>query len=277
MGEVYDSGLTSPSTSDFSERLNGSMKGFLEYVPGNSPIHRLDPRSKLLIPLLLCVGCFASSHMLFLLALLCAELLLGAVGGIWSRTVHIFLGLVKIMLFLFVLQVLFTQRGNTLFPLLFGLRVTDQGVWNALLVALRLICATLPLSILLSLTKMSDLSNSLVGRCHIPYKYAFAVTSAINFIPAFSSDMGEIMEAQTARGVEFDTKNVIKKLKLIFPLCVPLLISSAKKTDSTAMSAELRGFHLRKAENCYRLHAFTYLDAIALLLALAVMVGGILL
>ena len=60
------------------------------------------------------------------------------------------------------------------------------------------------------------------------------------------------MEAQTARGVEYDTKNPIKKLKLMLPLCVQLLISSVGKTDATALAAEQRGFYLRTRASSYK-------------------------
>ena len=253
------------------------MKGLLTYIPGNTLLHKLDPRTKLFISLLLCVGVFASSNMIYLVAVLLIDLLLGCLGNVFRQTFSVFCKLLRVMLFLFVLQLLFIQRGDTVVPLLFGLRITNVGIETALLVVLRLLAATLPLCILLMVTKLDDLANSLVVRYHIPYKYAFALTTAIRFVPEFSKEMQEVIEAQTTRGVELDTRNIFRKIALIIPLCVPLLISSVRKIDGTAMAAELRGFNRRSWKNMTASFRFRLRDAVALVLAIGVTAIGILL
>lgn len=162
------------------------MKGFLAYIPGDSLLHRLDPRTKLLLSLLICVACFAGDNLCFLCAMIAVDLAIGAIGGIMGPALRLLRGLIKLSIFLFILQVLFVQSGTVLLPLPFGLGVTDKGLLTAAQVALRLIGATLPLSLLISMTKLTDLSNALVDGCHVPYRYAFAVTSAIRFVPTFA-------------------------------------------------------------------------------------------
>ncbi|MBQ8509694.1 MAG: energy-coupling factor transporter transmembrane protein EcfT [Clostridia bacterium] len=253
------------------------MKGFLEYIPGDSILHRLDPRTKLLMPLILCLACFAADSILLLFVILLFDVALGYLGGIGKQTLRTLSKLARIMLFLFVLQILFIQRGETLIPLIAGLRITDEGLRTAALVALRLIAATMPLATLLSLTKLDELADSLVVRCHVPYKYAYGVTAAIRFIPEFSRQMSEIIEAQTARGVEFDTKNPFRRIAMVIPLCVPLLISSVRKIDGTAMAAELRGFNLRGRHNIRCTSRFGLSDGVGILVCLALAVAGVLL
>jgi len=170
---------------------------------------------------------------------------------------------------LFVVQILFVRDGNVLLSLPLGIVITDLGLSFSLLFVLRLFAATMPLALMLSVTQMSDLSNVLVSKVGIPYKYTFVLTTAIRFIPLFSQEMSGIMEAQIARGVEFDTKNFFKKIKLLLPLCVPLLISSVKKIDEGAISAELRGFNLRQKNSGYKAYNFSGLDFCALLLMAA--------
>ena len=85
------------------------------------------------------------------------------------------------------------------------------------------------------------------------------------------------MEAQTARGVEFDTKNFMKKLRLLLPLCVPLLISSVRKIDGAAISTELRGFHLRKRNSSYKKYDFGKMDVVTLFVITCVTAGAFLL
>ena len=135
----------------------------------------------------------------------------------------------------------------------------------------------MPLALMLSITRMSDLANVLVEKAGVPYKYAFALTTAIRFIPIFSSEMSGIMEAQTARGVEFDTKNFFKKIRLLLPLCVPLLISSVKRIDGGAISAELRGFNLRRRGQDYKVYRFAARDYAVFLLSFAIAAAAILL
>lgn len=129
----------------------------------------------------------------------------------------------------------------------------------------------MPLVIILTVTRMSDITNVMVQKLHIPYKYTFAFITALRFIPIFENEMTGIIEAQTARGVEFDTKNPVKKLKLLLPLCVPLLISSVKRIEGSAISAELRGFNLRRKDSGYKTYGFVVLDYFAILLSILIL------
>lgn len=133
------------------------------------------------------------------------------------------------------------------------------------------------LASLLSVTQMSDLSGVLVQRLHVPYKYAFTLTTATRFIPVFADSLSGIMEAQTARGVAFDTKNPFRKLGLILPLCMPLLISSVGRIHDTAAAAEMRGFTLRTRESQSRRYTFKSGDLFAALIAAALVAAGALL
>jgi len=130
------------------------------------------------------------------------------------------------------------------------------------------------LVLMLTVTRMSDLTNVLVQKLHIPYKYTFAFITALRFIPIFENEMNGIIEAQTARGIEFDTKNPIKKLKLVLPLCVPLLISSVKRIEGGAISAELRGFNVRQKNSGYKKYYFNILDYSAMLVSILMFVAS---
>ncbi|RJE47451.1 MULTISPECIES: energy-coupling factor transporter transmembrane component T [unclassified Dehalobacter] len=240
------------------------MTGFLDYVPGNSFLHRLNPLTKLLLSLILCVSCFISDLHLYVIAIIVLNLLLAASAGVFNRSIRMLKALLKFSVVLFVLQILFVRDGIVLLSLPLHLMITDKGLSFSLLFVLRLLAATMPLALMLSVTPMNDLSNVLVERLRIPYKYAFALMTAIRFIPIFSNEMAGIMEAQTARGVEFDTKNFFKKIRLLLPLCVPLLISSVKRIEGGAISVELRGFYCRKKGSGYKYYAFRSGDFISL-------------
>lgn len=253
------------------------MGGFLDYVPGNSLLHRLNPLTKLLISLLLCVSCFLTNSHWAVLGIIGVNLTLAALAGVLPRSLRMLRSLGKLSFLFFVVQILFVREGRVLLQLPLHLVITDKGLLFSLLFVLRLLAATMPLALMLSVTQMSDLSNVLVNDLKIPYKYTFALTTAIRFIPIFSAEMHAIMEAQTARGVEFDTRNFFKKLRLLLPLCVPLLISSVKKIDGGAISAELRGFNCRQNRKSYKNYGFRFLDAGACFMAAGLLAVTVLL
>ena len=164
---------------------------------------------------------------------------------------------------------IFVQGGDRLVGF-----VTTEGLVTGSKACLRLLGLALPLVLVLTVTKLTDLANACVEILHVPYRYAFAFTTALRFVPLFGQEMNAIMEAQTARGVEYDTKNPIKKLQLMLPLCIPLLISSVGKTDATALAAEQRGFYLRTRESSYKRYPLRALDFAAIAVAVALIVAG---
>ena len=193
------------------------MKGFLDYQPGDTILHHMNPLAKLIMAVAICVGCFATGSLAMVAALILLSLGLGALGGIFRRAVRTLAAVAKFSSILFVLQIFFVREGAHLIDLPLGIYITDTGLRFSLLICLRLIGATLPLTIMLQLTQLSDLTGELV-RLGMPYRYAFALTTAVRFIPVLSGEMGAIIEAQTARGVELDG-NILRKIRLLVPLC----------------------------------------------------------
>ena len=248
------------------------MNNLFQYVPGNSLIHRMNPVTKIFLTIIICVAAFVTDRLLFLVGLLAVDLLIGIVAGVANRTWNIFRGLLKIAAFLFLLQVLLTRKGTPVFWI-----ITDQGLLTAGKVVLRLVVVCMPLALVLAVTRITDLTNAMVQVLHVPYQYAFILSTAIRFIPQFLEEMSGIMEAQTARGVAFDKARGLKKFSMILPLCAPLLISSVRRTDQTAVAAEVRGFRLRTRESGYKKYPFTAVDLGAVLFSLALLAGAILL
>lgn len=258
------------------------MKGFLDYLPGSSVLHKMHPLVKIFVSILICAASFCSSNYYYLAGIILFNILMGLVGngkdrnGLLDRTFGILKGLIKMSIFLFILQLLVIRRGEPVF-MIGSFALTDIAFQKAILLVLRLIGATLPLSILISVTNLNDLSNTLVKYLHIPYKYAFTFTSAIRFIPIFSTEMSGIIESQQARGVDFEVKNPFKKLGMILPLCFPLLISSVRKIESTATAAELRGFYFRTRKSCSKSYKIHFRDIVFVILGAAILAAAIIL
>ena len=241
-------------------------------MPGNSAIHRLNPVIKIFLTIIICAAAIVTDHLWFLGMLLGVDLLIGIIAGVADRTWNILRGLLKIAVFLFILQILVLRQGTPVFWI-----ITDEGLITAAKIVLRLIVVCIPLALVLAVTRISDLTNSLVQVLHLPYKYAFTLSTAIRFIPQFLEEMAGIMEAQTARGVAFDKAKGLKKFSMILPLCAPLLISSVRKTDLTAAAAEVRGFRLRTRASGYKKYPFTLLDLGAVVFCLLLLAAAILL
>ncbi|WP_296009916.1 energy-coupling factor transporter transmembrane component T [uncultured Adlercreutzia sp.] len=249
------------------------MAKFLEYVPGDSILHRMNPSVKLICAVLFAVACFVTSNLVFLAVLLAAALVLAVSCGLGRETAGLCKAVFAFSLILAVVILLTTPYGVPLVPLPWGF-IGTGSLLAALTVMVRLMAAAIPLFLVFYVTKMNDITNSAVKQLHVPYKYAFTFTSTVHFIPVFMNDMAGIMEAQTARGVAFDG-SIVQKVRLMIPLCVPLLISSVRKTNSAAIAAEVRGFNLRTRESGYKEYPLTGIDYAAVALCVLVLVAAI--
>ena len=240
------------------------MKGFLEYVPGDSFLHKLNPVAKLAASLLIIFACFVTPSVALLVAILELGFVLAANCKMTKQTLGLAKAVTGFSLLLALIALLTTPQGDVLVELPWGY-IGTGSLLAAVRIVFRLVACAIPLFLVFYVTKLNDISNSLVKICHVPYKYAFVFTSTVHFIPVFMNDMSAIMEAQTARGVEFDG-GFLKRVKLMVPLCVPLLVGSVRKTNSAAIAAEVRGFNLRGAASGYKEYPFATADALYVLL-----------
>lgn len=238
------------------------MKDFLEYAEGDSALHRMNPTMKLFCSFVFCFACFCTSNLFFLVVALIFGFMLAASCGMARRIAAMARAVAAFSFVLALVQVLTTQGGVPLVQVPWGV-VGTAGFVVALTTVIRLIAASIPLFLTFYVTEISDIANALVKNTRMPYRYAFALMSTMRFIPTFMGDMGAIMEAQTARGVRFDRGGIVSKVRLMAPLCVPLLVSSVRKAGDAAIAAELRGFELRGRASGYREYPFAACDYVA--------------
>lgn len=249
------------------------MKGFLEYVPGNSFLHRMNPVAKLICALLISVACFCTSNFVLLVLILVLDFVLAASCNMTRQAVGLTKAVAVFSLVLAIIALLSTPTGLELAPLPWGY-IGTGSIAAAVLILIRLVACAVPLFLVMYITKLNDLANSMVKILHVPYKYAFTFTSAVHFIPVFMNDMSGIMEAQTARGVEFDG-SFARKVRLMAPLCVPLLVSSVRKTNSAAIAAEVRGFSLRTRKSGFKEYPFSGRDVVAMVVCVCILAAAI--
>lgn len=250
------------------------MNGFLEYVPGNSFLHNMNPVAKLAVSFIIVIASFVTSSFIVLAVILVLDVALACSCGMLKQALGLARAVTIFSLILAVLALLFTPEGDVLVQLPWGY-IGTVSIANAVRVVLRLVACAVPLFLTFYVTKLTDMANALVKIVHLPYKYAFAFTSTVHFIPVFMNDMSGIMEAQTARGVEFDG-GLLKRIGLMMPLCVPLLVSSVRKTNSAAIAAEVRGFNLRTRTSGFKEYPFSVVDFAAFAVSLLLVIAGIL-
>lgn len=221
------------------------MPAMLEYIQKDSLFHRLNPITKILWTFTVLIISFLFNDPLPIFIILLSNLLVAYSSGILRQVLPIIKALFIFSLILILFQIFFVSEGRTLFyviPFANAGRVTDIGLKLSLVMSFRMVATVSTIPIMIMATQMTDLVVVLVEKLRIPFKFAFMFITALRFIPTLMSEIEQIMQAQMSRGYYSDTKNPFKKMVIIIPLAVPLLVSSVKKTEKMAISMEVRGF-----------------------------------
>lgn len=249
-----------------------------QYFPGDSCIHKLDPRCKLLITTILivivfCIKSFISYALLAIFVLIAAKL-----SGISFR--YLFKGIKPlwfIILLTFILNAFLTTGEHVILALGF-IRLTWEGLRSALFFSLRLVFLILSTSLLTLTTSPIALTDAMetifrpLTKIHFPvHELAMMMTIALRFIPTLLDETDKIMKAQSARGADFESGNLLKRAKSMVPLLVPLFVSAFRRADELAMAMEARCYHGGNQRT--RLHTlhFKKQDGVALLITIAAM------
>lgn len=221
------------------------MQAMVEYIQKDSPFHRLNPVTKLLWTFAVLIMCFIFNDPLSIFIILLSNLAVASISGILKQVLPAVKALFIFSFILILCQIFFVNEGKTLFyviPYLNVGEVTDIGLELSLVMSFRMVATVSTIPILMMTTPMTDMVIVLVEKLKIPFKYAFMFITALRFIPTFMGEMEQILQAQMSRGYHSDTKNPFKKLVIIIPLAIPLLVSSIKKTEKMAITMEVRGF-----------------------------------
>lgn len=243
------------------------------YIPGNSIIHRLDPRSKLLAMIIYIIIIFWANNVVTNLLLLAFTLILIFLSQIkWSFFFNGVKPMIGIILFTTLFQVFFTQ-GGSVFVQLGIIKITSLGLSQAILIFMRFVLIIF-FSTLLTLTttplSLSDAVEALLKplvRFKVPaHEIGLMLSLSLRFVPTLMDDTTRIMNAQKARGVDFGEGNLIQKVKSIIPILIPLFASSFKRADALAIAMEARGYQGGDSRTKYRLLSWQLKDTLAIIL-----------
>ena len=249
-----------------------------QYFPGNTVLHRMDPRTKILLTVFYIAALFLCKHLpsyLVLMAVLAAAVAVSRVGI--RAVVRGMKPIVVIIVITGVLNLFYTP-GREIWRWGF-LKITVEGIWTAIYMILRiamLITCTFLLTYTTSPILLTDGLEKLMAplkKLKVPvHELAMMMSIALRFIPTLIEETDKIMSAQKARGADFDSGNLIQKAQALIPLLVPLFISAFRRADELAVAMECRCYHGGEGRTRMRVLRFRSFDFIGLAIGAALVV-----
>jgi energy-coupling factor transport system permease protein len=218
-----------------------------QYIPGESFIHKMDPRFKIIISILFIVDLFLVNNLkgyLYIFIFILATILISKLS-----VKYIYNGLKPILILLLITAVLniFMTSGKELIYHWGIISIYKEGLIIAAFMIIRLVFLIMGTSILTLTTSPIELTDGIENllnpfkRIGIPaHELAMMMTIALRFIPTLMDETDKIMKAQMARGADFESGNLISRAKSLVPILVPLFISSFRRADELAMAMESR-------------------------------------
>ena len=226
-----------------------------QYFPLDSPIHKIDPRMKLVTAIVYIVAVFFAKSAVAYGFILLTAILLIVFSKIPIKTILKSLKpLIFIVIITGVINVFWYQPKNdsaTLLVSFWVIRIYLEGIISAVYMLTRIACIIIGTSVILTYTTSPiALTDGLeqmlapLGKIHLPvHEFSMMMTIAMRFIPTIIEETDKIMSAQKARGSDFSSGSLFKRIKALIPILIPLFVSSFRRADELAIAMECR---------CYR-------------------------
>ena len=224
-----------------------------QFFPANSIIHRFDPRLKIVffMLILLAVLLFVSNFFSLVFALIFVVFLMLISKVPLSMYLKSLKVILPILIFTMLLNLLYTSDGTILLDF-WVIKLTTGGITRSILMSVRVVLLIFVSAILTYTTSPNDLTDA-IDRLLSPLKYiglgravhtmSMMMTIALRFIPTLVEETEKIMNAQKARGADFETGKLIDRIKAIIPILIPLLISSIRRAYDLAEAMECRCYN----------------------------------
>lgn len=252
-----------------------------QYVPGDSIVHRLDPRSKLLAVFIFIIVIFLADNFIsygMITIFVAAAIMLSRVPFAFVLRGLKFILILVIITFL--LHLFLTKEGDVIYQI-GSWNIYSEGLIQGTFISLRLLYLVIFTSLLTLTTTPIEITDGLeslmnpLKRLRVPvHEFALMMSIAIRFIPTLLEEAEKIMKAQSARGVDFTSGPFKERLKSIVPLLIPLFVSSFKRAEDLALAMEARGY--RGGEGRTKLRILTWgMKENVLMLLLALLTGAL--
>ena len=252
-----------------------------QYYPGDSVIHKLDARMKIVLTLILMVCIFLCKSYIALGVCLLFTLIIIMLSKLSLKVILKGIKPIVIIVIITALLNLFYGTGEPIVKF-WVFKITEQGINNAIFMALRvllLVLVGLMLTYTTTPTRMTDALESLLKPLHTAFKldvhsFAMTMTIALRFIPTLVEEVDKIMSAQKSRGADMESGGVLKRVKAIVPVIIPLFVSSFRRASELAYAMDClcyRGGDGRTKMNAMHLAGRDY----AALIAVVIYTAGI--
>jgi len=258
---------------------------FGQFIDTNSVLHKLDPRTKLLSLIAFIVFVFVANNFLSLGVLAVLLLICIFVSKIpLNMYLKNLKAILPIIIITALLNVFYTDGGKVLIDW-WIFTVTTGGIYRAIFMAVRIILLILSSAVLSYSTSPTSLTGAiesllkplkLIGLENAVHTMAMTMTIALRFIPTLIEETEKIMNAQKARGANLDSGNILKRVKALLPILIPLLISSVRRAYELAEAMECRCYNGGEGRTKYRLMKYSRVDITAGIVLITVFAGVIL-
>lgn len=206
------------------------------YLPYNKWLHRLDPRTKMMLAFAVTILVFTANHPLYQAIILTAVLLAGAFNRVLSNIKRIRVLILSVSLFSVIVWPFFAD-GQT--PLLGP--VSLEALQYAMTCAFRIVTVMVVGLLFLSTTRTEEMTLGLI-RMKLPYNVGFAFSMAVRLIPMILDMTGTIIQAQTSRGLNLQSGSILQRVRKHLPLLIPVFVTTIRSTNRLAMAVESKGF-----------------------------------
>jgi len=248
-----------------------------QYIPGNSILHRLDPRTKIFWTILLMTATFLIDSWAEYLMMGLFTLMLLLISGIpLKQSVKGVKPLLFILIITAILNIFFTS-GTPIFAI-GPVKVTYEGIFAAIKLFLRLLMLVITASLVTITTTPMTMTDGIekllkpLERIGVPaHEIAMMMSIALRFIPTLLDETNRIMKAQASRGADFDTGSIFSRIKSFIPVLVPLFVSAFKRADELAEAMESRCYRGGKGRTRLKEIQFSNLDLSASLAGIALL------
>lgn len=250
-----------------------------QFVPGNSILHRADPRTKFVLTFVYMIAVIIAENFIAYSAAIifvCATYLCAKINI--AKIIKSLKPLLIMMMITVVLNVLFYKGENVLLDF-WKITIYKEGIFFAVKMLLRIVLLVLGSSVLMYTTTsvmLTDGIESLLSplkKIHFPaHEIAMMMSIALRFIPTFVDETDRIMKAQKARGSDFDSKNLIQKIKSYIPILIPLFISAWRKAEDLATAMNARCYRGGEGRTKFKVLRFTYIDLLLTIITIILLV-----
>lgn len=250
-----------------------------QYVKSDSFIHKLDPRTKIILNIVYILGVFFIDDIKGYLAYFLIVFFVSFSSKI--KIYHLLKALKTISMFIILtslFNVFFIKEGNIIFNVGF-LKIYDKALITSIFISFRVIFLILGSTILTLTTSPTELTDGFeslmkpLRKLKVPVgEISLMISISLRFIPTLLDETDKIIKAQKSRGVDFESGSIVKKIKNIVPILVPLFINSFRRADELAIAMESRCYQGSENRFKFRVLKFTRNDFISFIVFIALIV-----